>query len=83
MKRVALSLVLLAGVFGALFVTFDQSQVVYAQCPETRNGKSVTTTDGTLVCDCTASSAFNCRCTVSVPCKPGGDEFEIEGGGLS
>lgn len=79
MKRVALTLVLLAGAFGAsLFVTFDHSQVVYAQCSETKQGKSSTTTDGTIICDCTATTGFNCRCTVSKPCPPASD-FE-EGG---
>jgi hypothetical protein len=52
MKRVTLTLSLFAfAVGGSLVGTFSESQVVYAQCSETKQGKSATTTDGTLVCD--------------------------------
>jgi hypothetical protein len=84
MKRVALTLLLLTGVLGApLLVTFSDSHMVYAQCSETKNGKLITTTDGTIVCDCTATTGHNCRCTVSVPCRPGEEGFETEEGGSS
>lgn len=73
MKRVTLTLLLFTfALGGSLLGTFSNSQVVYAQCSETKQGKSATTTDGTLICDCTVTSGFNCRCTVSAPCKPGG-----------
>lgn len=82
MKRVTLTLLLFAfAVGGSLVGTFSESQVVYAQCSETKQGKSATTTDGTLICDCTVTSGFNCRCTVPAPCPKPDDGFLPEDGG--
>lgn len=84
MKRITLTLLLFTfAVGGSLVGTFSDSQVVYAQCSETKQGKSATTTDGTLVCDCTVTSGFNCRCTVPAPCPKPGDDFEIESPGAN
>ena len=83
MKRMTLTLLLFTfAVGGSLVGTFNNSPVVYAQCSETKQGKSATTTDGTLICDCTVTSGFNCRCTVPAPCpKPGDEGFVPEDGG--
>lgn len=72
MKRLTLTLLLFTfALGGSLLGTFSNSQVVYAQCSETKQGKSSATGDGTLVCDCTVTSGFNCKCTVPSPCpKP-------------
>ena len=76
MKRVTLTLLLFTfAVGGSLVGTFGDSQVVYAQCSDTKQGKSATTTDGTLICDCTVTSGFNCRCTVPAPCPKPDDGF--------
>lgn len=78
MKRVALTLVLLTGAFGAsLFATLGPSPVVYAQKNCNLKGRSVAVPDGTLVCDCTTTTNTNCGCTVTCD---GPAEFEIEMG---
>lgn len=65
MKRITLNLFLSAGVFcGALLATSGwQSSSVSAQTKKQIDGKSVATTDGTLICDCTAGGS-SCKCIV-------------------
>src|SRR5690242_10427293 len=57
MKRVTLTLLLFSfAVGGSLAGIFSNSQIVYAQCTDTKNGKTVTASDGTMLCDCTVTT---------------------------
>jgi hypothetical protein len=53
----------------------SQVQTVKAQkC--TKAGKSMSASDGTLICDCTATGSPSCNCIV--PCSGGGEAGEEE-----
>lgn len=75
MKRMILSVALFLVACCAVLwsVSYSQSSVAHAQCTRTVKGAQVTTPNGTLVCDCTASEKLNCNCIVSDPtCGRGG-----------
>jgi hypothetical protein len=75
----ALMIAAFCAVLGVL--GYSSSTVSQAQgCKKTINGKNVATESGTLVCDCTVAGT-SCACVVSTDCPPGGDGFDIEGGG--
>jgi hypothetical protein len=66
MKRITLSLLLSAVVCSGMLLTssFWQSSTVSAQTQGKEvAGKSVATSDGTLICDCTAGGT-TCKCIV-------------------
>jgi hypothetical protein len=69
MKRLALSVALLAAAFCAALVAppFRQgATTAYAQTC-TIKGKQISTPEGTLVCDCTQDKDTNCGCMIE--CK--------------
>jgi len=81
MKRVTLTLLLFTfAVGGSLAGIFSNSQIVYAQCTDTKQGKTVTASDGTMLCDCTVTTGFNCKCIVAAPCPHGEGDFIPEDG---
>ena len=81
MKRVRLTLLLFTfAVGGSLVGTFSNSQIVYAQCSQDKQGKLITAGDGTQICDCTVTAGFNCGCKVPAPCPHGQGDFIPEEG---
>ncbi len=72
MKRITLTFALLiVGALAAQLVpVLRHSQVVHAQTGSCIiKGKQAVTNDGTLVCDCTVTTATNCTCKVTCPAE--------------
>ena len=67
MKRFTIAVIFVVTSFaGASFVTstlFSSQVVVKAQ--KEKDGKQVATPNGTLICDCTATKDFHCKCIVA------------------
>ena len=65
---------------------FAEPQRISAQQSCTIGGRQLTSSDGQMICDCTATQNNNCRCTVSGECpkKPAEEaELMFEGGGVN
>jgi hypothetical protein len=77
MKRIILSILLAVGMCSGILLVADwQPSPVSAQNQGKEvPGKSVATSDGTLVCDCTGGGT-TCKCLV----PKNDDGFEIESG---
>lgn len=70
MKKILLGSVFSAVCVGLFLGGFDTVQPVKADEECRKNGKQVATTDGTLVCDCMATTGFNCGCILPGNCPP-------------